>query len=128
MKNPMRYIPLLFLCSILAACKVDTNWLLQSEELLTIQTHEIHGRSRGKKEIRKGDETYSRFKRWMEENERGWKPSPVTYVPDVEVRGKKFVINFLPGGAILNFQSPDGNWHQYVKDIAEADFQYLLSK
>lgn len=124
----MRYIPLLVLCFVLAACKIDPNWLLQSEEVLTIESHQPDGRNKEKKEIRKGDETYSRFKKWMEENEKGWEPSPVTFVPNVEVRGKKFVINFHPRRAILNFQSPDGKRHQYVKDVAEADFQYLLPR
>jgi len=124
----MRYIPLLILFAILAACKVDPGWLLQSEEILTIEIHRTDGRNKEKKEIRKGDETYSRFKAWIEKNEKGWEPSPVTFMPDVEVRGKKFVVNFHPRRAILNFQSPDGNWHQYVKDITEADFQYLLPR
>lgn len=116
------------LSAFLAACRIDANQLLQSEEILTIQVYTSSGKGITTKEIRKGDETFTRFKKWLEENEKGWEPSPVTFVPSVEVRGKKFVINFHPRRAILNFQSLDGKYHQYVKDIAEADFQYLLTK
>jgi len=128
MKNLSRYIVAIILTTILAACKIDPKWLLESQETLTIETHESNGKSKAKKEIRKDEETYSQLKRWMEENEKGWEPSPVTFVPDVEVRGKRFTLNFHPRRAILNFQSQDGKWHQYVKDITEADFQYLLPR
>ncbi len=128
MNNLTRYIFILILTTILAACKIDSKWLLESQEPLTIETHETNGKSKGKKEIRKGEETYSQLKRWMEENEKGWERSPVTFVPDVQVRGKKFTLNFHPRRAILNFQSQDGQWQQYVKDITEADFQYLLPR
>lgn len=113
---------------MLTACKIDAKLLLDSEETLTIETHQTNGISNKKREIRKGEETYSRFRKWLEENEKGWEPSLVTFVPSVEVRGKKFVINFHPQRAILNFQSPDGKYHQYVKDITEADFQYLVQR
>lgn len=128
MKNLTRYVAILILATILVACRIDSKWLLESQETLTIETHESNGKSKGKKEIRKDEEAYSQLKRWMEENEKGWEPSPVTFVPDVEVRGKKFTLNFHPRRAILNFQSPDGQWHQYVKDIKEADFQNLLPR
>ena len=128
MKKANRLIVILMLSVFLAACRIDVNQLIQSEEVLTIQVYKSSGTGITTKEIRKGDETFTRFKKWLEENEKGWEPSPVTFVPSVEVRGKKFVLNFHPRRAILNFQSPDGKYHQYVKDIAEADFQYLLSK
>lgn len=113
---------------MLSACKIDAKLLLDSEGSLTIETHQANGISNTKREIRKGDETYAKFKRWLEENEKGWEPSPVTFVPSVEVRGKKFVMNFHPSRAILNFQSPDGKYHQYVKETKESDFQYLLPR
>lgn len=128
MKNLARYVAILILSTFLAACRIDSKWLLESQETLTIEIHETNGKSKGKREIRKGEEAYSRLKKWMEENEKGWEPSPVTFVPAVEVRGKKFTLNFHNRRAILNFQSPDGQWHQYVKDITEADFQYLLPR
>ena len=128
MKNLTRYVAILILFAILAACKIDSKWLLESQETLTIEIHELNGKNKGKKEIRKGEEAYSQLKRWMEENEKGWEPSLVTFVPAIEIRGKKFFLNFHPRRAILNFQSPDGQWHQYVKEIAEADFQYLMPR
>jgi hypothetical protein len=128
MKNLTRYIAILILLTVLAACKIDSKQLLDSQETLTIETHELNGISKGNKEIRKGEETYSRLKKWLEENEKGWEPSLVTFVPSIVVRGKKFNLNFHSRRAILNFQSQDGQWHQYVKGITEADFQYLLPK
>jgi hypothetical protein len=116
------------LCAMLAACKIDAKLLLDSEDTLTIETHQTNGTSNTKREIRKGDETYSRFKKWVEENEKGWEPSPVTFVPAIEVRGKKFAMNFHPTRAILNFQSTDGKYHQYVKEVKESDFKYLLPR
>ncbi len=128
MKIIKRTFYLLMLCAMLAACKIDAKLLLDSEETLTIETHQTNGTSDSKREIRKGEETYSRFRKWVEENEKGWEPSPVTFVPAIEVRGKKFVMNFHPTRAILNFQSPDGKYHQYVKEVKEADFKYLLPR
>lgn len=126
MKKAKQYIFLLILSTVITACRIDANQLLQSEDVLTIQINKSSGASITSKEIRKGDEKFASFKKWMEENEKGWEPSPVTFVPAVEVRGKKFVVNFHPRRAILNFQSPDGKYHQYVKEIKESDFQYLL--
>jgi len=128
MKKANRLIFILMLSAFLAACRIDANQLLQSEEVLTIQVYNSSGTRITKTEIRKGNETFTRFQKWLEENEKGWEPSPVTFVPSVEVRGKKFVFSFHPRRAILNFQGSDGKYHQYVKDIAASDFQYLLSK
>jgi len=128
MKIIKRFFYLLVFCAILAACKIDAKLLLDSEETLTIETHQTNGTSNTKRELRKGEETYSRFRKWLEENEKGWEPSPVTFVPAIEVRGKKFVMNFHPTRAIINFQSPDGKCHQYVKEVKETDFKYLLPR
>jgi len=128
MNNTKRYILLLVLCAFLTSCRIDANLILESKEMLLVSNYKSSGTTITKKEIRKGDATYSRFKKWLEENEKGWESSPVTFVPAVEVRGKKLVINFHPTRAILNFQSPDGKYHQYVKDIKESEFQYLLQR
>src|SRR4051812_25148477 len=97
-KDPTKILKRIFyplmLCAMLTACKIDARLLVDSEETLTIETHQTNGTSITKRQIRKGDETYSLFRKWMKENEKGWEPSPATFVPATEVRGKKFAINF----------------------------------
>lgn len=127
MKNAKTYIFLLTLCLFLAGCRVDANWLLESEETLRIETYQPKGKS-PVIEIRKGHEKYSQLKQWLEQNEKGWSQSPATYMPGTEVRGKKFALNFLHNVAILNFKSPDGKYHQYTKGIKEVEYQFLLRK
>lgn len=128
MNKAKQYIFLLILCTILTACRIDANSILEPEEVLVVSIHNLTGTTVTKKEIRKGDETYNRLKKWMVDNEKGWDSSLVTFVPSVEVRGKNFNLNFHQTRAILNFQSPDGKNHQYVKDIKESEFQFLLQK
>jgi hypothetical protein len=126
MNKTMRYILLLTLCTILAACRIDANSILESDESLIVSIHKSSGTTITKKEIKKGDKSYTQLIKWIADNEKGWKPSPATYIPAIEVRGKKFVLNFLRTTAIINFQSPDGNYHQYFKSITEAEYQFLL--
>lgn len=128
MNKAKQYILLLTLCVILTACRIDANSILEPEEVLIVSIHNLTGTTITKKEIRKGDETYNWLKKWMEDNEKGWESSLVTFAPSVEVRGEKFNLNFHPTRAILNFKRPDGKYHQYVKDIREVEFQYLLQK
>jgi len=127
MNKTKRFFLLLLLCTFLAACRIDANSILESEETLTIFIYS-HGTLTTEKKIKKRDDSYNRLKTWMKENEKGWETSLVTFAPNVLVRGKKFNINFQPHSAIINFQSPDGQYHQYVKDIKETEFQYLLQK
>ena len=127
MKNAKIYICFLSFCLILTGCRIDATWLLETEETLMIETYQSNGKSPAI-EIRKGDEKFSQLKRWLEQNEKGWNPSPATYMPGTEVRGKKFVLNFLHSVAVLNFKSPDGKYNQYVKGIKEAEYQFLLRK
>lgn len=115
---------LLLLCTIITACRIDSDAIIAPDEKLTVliyKTGEI-----ARKEIASKDYAYVQFIKWVKENDKGWSPSPVTFAPSVEIRGKKFVINFHPTRAILNFQGSDGSYHQYVKDIKEADFRYLI--
>ena len=125
MNKTTSYILLLILLTILTACRIDAKWLLESEESLLVQTYQP---GRGKApaiEITKNEEKFAQTRRWLEQNGKGWNPSPATYIPGTEVRGKRFVLNFLHNLAVLNFQDPDGKYHQYVKGIKETDYQYL---
>jgi hypothetical protein len=118
---------ILIICTVLAACRIDANSILQPNENLTVQIYN-RGATLTKKTITKNDKAYVQFVRWLKDNETGWSIAPATYAPSVEVRGKKFAINFHPTLAILNFQSPDGNYRQYSKEIKETDFQYLIHR
>ena len=63
---------------------------------------------------------------WLRSNPTGWARSMTTYAPGVLVRNSRFSLNFVEGGAILNFQADPmkGKPIQVVKncDITQLDF------
>jgi len=124
MKKLALIISAIIICSTLVACRIDATALLSSEDNLALYIHS-GGTSVTKREIVKNSETYNELRDWLTKNEKGWSSSPATYVPSIEVRGKKFTLNFLQGSVILNFQDANGRYHQYVKDVKLEEYQFL---
>lgn len=114
----------LIICATLTACRIDATALLNSEDSLTLYIHST-GPTVIKTDIPKGSQLSNNFREWFIKNERGWSPSPVTYIPSIEIRGTKFSINFLHSSAIINFQDADGSYHQYVKDVKPEEYEFL---
>lgn len=117
---------LLFICAVLIACRIDATAILRSEESLTLHVHSVE--SVITTDIPKGSQLYNEFRDWLIKNEEGWTTSPASYVPAIEIKGKKFSINFLGTSAILNFQDSNGSYHQYVKDAKPEEYQFLKKK
>ncbi len=117
-------ICVLIICAALLGCRVDATALLSSEDKLFLN---IHNATKSViKEITTDSQTYVELRNWLVKNEAGWSTSPASYVPSVEVRGKRFTINFLNKIAVLNFQDENGKYHQYVKDITPEEYQFLI--
>ncbi len=124
MKKLSLIISTIIICATLVACRIDATALLSSEDNLTLYIH-TGGTSVTKIDIAKDSQMYNELRDWIVKNEKGWSTSPATYVPSIEVRGRKFTLNFLHESVILNFQDANGNYHQYVKDIKPEEYQFL---
>lgn len=124
MRKVIITVSILLICAALTACRIDATAILNAEDSLILYVHST-GSAAIKTDIPKDSQRYSDFREWFLKNEKGWSPSPVTYVPSIEVRGKKFSINFLHGSAIINFQDTNGSYHQYVKDVKPQEYQFL---
>ena len=124
----MRTFPLLvyalIICASLIGCRIDATALLSSEDKLFLNIHSAT--TSVTKEITTDSQTYIELRNWLIKNEDGWSSSPATYVPSVEVRGKRFTLNFLSNIAVLNFQAENGKYHQYVKDITPEEYHFLM--
>ena len=125
MKNLPLIISMFIICTTLVSCRIDPKALLGSEDTLTLFIH-AGGASATKKEITKDSQTYNELRNWFFKNRNGWSTSSATYMPSIEVRGKKFTLNFLHESVILNFQDANGSSHQYVKDVKPEEYQFLL--
>lgn len=117
-------ISILLICMVLTACRIDTTAILDVEDGLTLYAHPTVG-SVVKTDMPKGSQLYIDFRAWFIKNKKDWSTSYVTYVPSIEVRGKKFSINFLGSSAIINFQDTQGSYHQYVKQINPEEYYFL---
>jgi len=111
----------------LTACKIDSNAIMQQEDHLSLSRHFYNpSKPAIETEITKESAKYRELLKWFEKNQNDWTPSVVTYAPNVMVTGQKFNINFTKGGAILNFEVRKGKWRQYVRDVKEEEYQFLV--
>lgn len=124
MRKLILTVSTLLICAALTACRIDATAILNAEDGLTLYIHSRNTRAI-QADLPKGSQLYNEFREWLLKNEEGWSTSPVTYIPSIEVRGKKFSINFLGNSAILNFQDSKGSYHQYVKDVKPEEYQFL---
>ena len=80
-------------------------------------------------ELKAGEPVTDAFQQWLEANRTGWSNSFGSFAPGTVVRNDHFSLNFVDGGAVLNFQ-PDANngkwihWRQVGKacDLRELTF------
>ena len=57
---------------------------------------------------------YIRLKDWFESNQKGWKNTPVSYVPTQTYTSPKLSVNILVGGVVVNYEKESGSWSQVI--------------
>ena len=73
-------------------------------------------------------EKWNKFIDFAEQNKNGWKPSPVTYLPEITVSQKEFRLfywidnNFI----VINFIDKNGNSKQFVKNVKKGALNFLV--
>ncbi|HKM72319.1 MAG TPA: hypothetical protein VJX94_20060 [Stellaceae bacterium] len=63
------------------------------------------------------------LKNWAAQNDAGWTPSYIDYVPSYVVNGRKFSLNISETKAVLMLDS-----HQYEKEISSDSFNWLKQR
>jgi len=126
----LKILTIIILISLITACRIDAVDILQQETRLTLLQYNdtVPPSPVVKMEILKGSEKYYRLLTWLEKNNDGWQPSYVTYAPYIVVSGEKFNLNFQGSRAIINYEVSAGKWRQYLKNIEENDFFFLINE
>lgn len=70
--------------------------------------------------VASGSEQHAKLSAWLSANGKGWEATPASYVPALVVSGTGFSINFLKGGAILNY-----NEGQYSHSADPSQYEFL---
>ncbi len=111
---------MIFVILSLSSCKIDFKSLIDLSETYLVSINE-NGKYSKEYTMSLGNEKHSQFIVWFKENQSDWDPTPVSYVPNVVVQGKKFSLNFMNKVVILNYEKG-----QFIKDINLNDYEYLL--
>ncbi len=77
--------------------------------------------------IEGGSKAEKRIMDWLAANSKGWRATPITYVPNQLISGKDISLNFMKGSVILNFNPPEKtkNSGQYRRAITKSDSEFL---
>ena len=119
-----KIIMLLAFGCLLAACKINADAILSTNQNLILQVRAKD--SMAIKEVVLSPEAYQKLHTWLKQNERGWSSTPASFMPGIIVKGDKFSINFLRDIVILNYTDPYGNSHQLTKNCDPNDYAFLL--
>jgi len=65
-------------------------------------------------------EKYLKLSAWLSANSKGWEATPASYVPALVVSGAGLSINFLKGGAIVNYAAG-----QYSHAVDPSQYEFL---
>jgi hypothetical protein len=72
-------------------------------------------------------EELQKLSEWLRMNRGDWQIDMVTYAPSLEIRSPMLVVNVLPDGVIINYDTDQG-WKQVSRDASPTLRKALVSK
>ena len=105
--------------SMLTGCAHTLDLTLPATDPLKVQIHR-NGRPLQECEIAPSSEQYKQLATWLSQNREVWSATPASYVPGVMISGPSFSINFLGGGAIVQYEKG-----QFSHPAKPKDYEFV---
>jgi hypothetical protein len=114
---PIRIVFLILVALGLLGCAKPLGLVLLKDKPLKLQIYS-HGSPTQACVIAPGSPQFIQLEALLAANRSDWEPTPVTFVPSVQVTGAGFSINFLQDSAVVNYA--DGQIKHSVPKSAYA--------
>ena len=132
MKRKINLIFIIVLFSVISSCseEIQLNDYINTSEPFTLITNSINSETSLTESISQkinvDSEKYLKIIKWIEGNKKGWRQTPMSYLGVFYIKQGDFKLLLLKKAVVINFKDIKGNHNQFVKEIEEKEFDFLL--